>query len=162
MKKLKFKRMRFGSELHGRPSFYLLVPETLPDWSFPLPGYRIVSLKTKKPTSVPYYRLLPNPDYIILNLEPNNRQVGFRGRTWWKVAQELQPDELKIWYEEWRSPRGNLGRDAGLLLSVKKETAQEGIFVEHYRTGRLYGEEPVKYYVLKADRLEERYPEFEE
>ena len=152
---LPFVREKWGSEDHGRPSFFLYTPERL---GFPAFNWRLATVQTKKPTKIEYYKLIYDPAYITVHLPKWTGQAGFRGHTYWAVRD--CPDCIKATYSVYRSPRGSTGVDEGVLLSIPKAHLREKpVYVEQHLTGRLYGQEsPLFYKILRDGRLHNACP----
>ena len=139
-----------GSEAHGRPSFRLwvsgrLVQKETKDsqvyyfLEFPVLNAGIV--RTEKGTLV----LRPLEDSITYNvLVP----CGYRGGSSLEV---VNPDAQMFLYDEYSSPRGNLGVSQGAIIVAPLGS----IRVRWERTGRLYGSAPTGITKLYPDGREE-------
>ena len=134
----RFFYMDVGSEVHGRPSFRLwvsgrLVQEEIKDnqikhyLKFPVINAGIV--RTEKGTLV----LRPTQNTVTYNvLIP----CGYRGGSSLEV---VSPEMSQVYlYEEYSSPRGNLGVSQGAIIVAPLGS----IRVRWERTGRLYGSVP--------------------
>ena len=146
----RFFYMDVGSEDHGRPSFRLwvsqkLVQEEIKDdqikhyLKFPVINAGIV--RTEKGTLV----LRPTQDTVTYNvLIP----CGYRGSSYLEV---LNPEAQIFLYDEYSSPRGNLGVSQGAIIVIPLGSVR----VRWERTGRLYGSAPTGITKLYPDRKEE-------
>jgi len=152
---LPFTKRVWGSEVHGRPSFFLYQP---PNLEFPAFNWRLGEVQTKKPTAIRYYKLIYDPAYITVHLPKWTGQAGYRGATWWEVKE--CPECVRAAYNVYRSPRGSTGIDEGVLLSIPKARLREKpVYVEQHLTGRLYGQEsPLFYKILRDGRLHDACP----
>ena len=146
-----------GSEDHGRPSFRLwvnrkLVQEEIKDdqikhyLNFPVINAGVV--RTEKGTLV----LRPAQDTVTYNvLIP----CGYRGSSYLEV---LNPEAQIFLYDEYSSPRGNLGVSQGAIIVVPLGSVQ----IRWERTGRLYGSAPTGITKLYSDGREETIDQVED
>ena len=147
----RFFYMDVGSEVHGRPSFRLwvsgrLVQEEIKDnqikhyLKFPVINAGIV--RTEKGTPV----LRPTQNTVTYNvLIP----CGYRGGSSLEV---VSPEMSQVYlYEEYSSPRGNLGVSQGAIIVAPLGS----IRVRWERIGRLYGSAPTGITKLYPDGREE-------
>lgn len=127
----RFPYVDIGAGFHGRPSFRLWISEKLLSQAeggkeflaFPA---RAAVVKTEKGSLV----LRPAEDKTTYNILVDS---GFRGGAELEV---LTPGAEVYRYEEYASPRGNLGISSGAIVVVP---ATAVLKVQWSRTGRLYG-----------------------
>ena len=140
-----------GSEVHGRPSFRLwvsgrLVQKETKDnqvyYFLEFPVLNAGIARTEKGTLV----LRPAQDNVTYNvLVP----CGYRGGSSLEV---VSPEMAQVYlYEEYSSPRGNLGVSQGAIIVAPLGS----IRVRWERTGRLYGSVPTGITELYPDGREE-------
>jgi hypothetical protein len=106
-----------GCARHWNPSFRLWINKTLVLTEknenyieFPLKGAKVE--KTEKGTLV----LRKDEKYNTFYLP--TRSCGFRGKSWFSVINDM--DALIYTFEEYESPRGNLGIKRGGIISSQK------------------------------------------
>jgi hypothetical protein len=152
----KFFYMDVGSETHGRPSFRLwvsgrLVQKETEDSHYFLefPVLNAGISRTEKGTLV----LRPAQDTVAYNvLIP----CGYRGGSYLEV---VSPEMTQVYlYEEYSSPRGNLGVSQGAIIVAPLGS----IKFKWERTGRLYGSAPTGITKLYPDGREETIDQVED
>jgi hypothetical protein len=142
-----------GSENHGRPTFILWVSSKLVQRNeegefieFPIINARIYT--TEKGNHI----LKPTEGWNVYYLYT---PCGYRGESYIEV---IEPQDAEIlFFENWMSPRGNLGISRGALVS----TASERVIYKWKRTGRLYGSPSQGITFLYLDGKEETIEDFD-
>jgi hypothetical protein len=139
-----------GSEVHGRPTFILWVSSRLVQKDnesntefveFPIAGAKIN--KTEKGTLV----LKPEKGWNVFCIF---KGCGYRGHS--EIEIFPLPDSSEVfWFEEYSSPRGNLGVSTGAIVS----TTADKVVWRWKRTGRLYGDAPKGVTISHIDGTEQ-------
>jgi|GEM_PF-1398415 len=165
----KFPFIDIGEEDHGKPSFRLWVSgrfvrpriidahavwdEERQTWYhpkvqdgyeviFPVPNARIE--RTQKGSLV----MRPHEGSMVYNIMV---LCGYRGGADIDVVSLDFDSEDVFRYQEYRSPRGNLGIDAGALVNFP---SGEPLTYKWYRTGRLYGKPSEGLMMVMPDGME--------
>jgi hypothetical protein len=142
-----FYMIKMGRETHGKPSFILWVNPKLINpqknyISFPINASLVKGTK----------------DYILKPTNDPNKWVfdifiecGFRGSSSFEI---LSPYTKKVYYWEYKSPRGNLGISKGALI----ETAENYVKIRFSKTGKTYGKPKSGIKIYKLDGSVEELP----
>ncbi|MEN3039820.1 MAG: hypothetical protein ABDI07_11870, partial [Candidatus Kryptonium sp.] len=136
----------WGSGFHGRVSFYTWYNFRVLDFQnqdkpvakFPIQG------KIEKGQKENVYIIRPDEERIVF---PFITKCGFRGSS--KILEINPSPEIVLRFEEYKSPRGNLGVSEGALIQVRRSDFPLKIKVKY--TGRLYGDPPEMIYLLKLE-----------
>ena len=144
-----FYRTSFGYVRHGRPSFHIWVNRRLIQYENECFFFTLGKGKRIKTTEKGNYVVVPDEEYSIFII---GWKSGYRGTSDYEIISGNV--ELELPFEDWASPRGNLGVSTYALLSVHGDR----VIAKLTRTGRLYGDAPEKVveYVAKEDMVEER------